>query len=102
MSGDDLTPDLQFRVRGPNQNFYPRRAGHRRRHFDVATTLTDIGERDTVRHGAAETVDFRSESARHALLSATIAGTGDCNGSKRWTRVVWGGLWRGKRSRNWI
>src|SRR5450755_996818 len=104
MTGDDLTPDLQFRVRGPDQNFHPRRAGHGRRHFDVATTLADIGERDTVRHRAAETVDFGSESARHALLSPAIARAGDRDRSQRRTRLEGEALWNWNWnwSRNWI
>src|ERR1019366_5000996 len=80
MGGQHLTLDSQLRVGGADQNLHARPPGERGGHFDVATALADIGQGAAIGDAVAETIDFGSEFAGEAQLSAAVAGVGDERG----------------------
>src|SRR5208282_1859778 len=88
MGGQHLPPDSQFRVGGADQNLHARLPRERRWHFDVATALADIRQGAAIGNATAEAVDFRSDFAGEAVLSAAVAGIGEAEGPFRFGRFL--------------
>src|ERR1019366_2729534 len=80
MGCQHLTRDSQFRVGSTDQNLHARPPGEWGWHFNVATSLADIGQGAAIRDAVAEAVDFRSEFAGETQLSAAVAGIGEEGG----------------------